>query len=108
MVLPTDSMHACFAIVSAQTSLWTEPLNLAWTSPCALMGAELWMLRDLTAEFSKNYGVELNKEIDYSIALVQSNPHHRVRAKGSVDSSPTAAYIASGASNFDMQQDSGL
>ena len=47
-------------------------------SKLLLCPAETWLLQELTEEFRKDYGVELSQEVDYSIAVVQSNPHHQV------------------------------
>lgn len=37
------------------------------------------MFKDLRKHFARSYGLELFGDLDYQAALVQSNPHHKVR-----------------------------
>jgi hypothetical protein len=41
--------------------------------------ADVWMFKDMREYFDKYYGVEMWKDLDWSAALLQSNPIHQVR-----------------------------
>ena len=40
--------------------------------------AETWLFKDLKKTFEHSYGVELFTDLDYKVAMAQSNPHHKV------------------------------
>ena len=40
--------------------------------------AETWLFKDLRKTFGQSYGVELFTDLDYKVALAQSNPYHKV------------------------------
>lgn len=41
--------------------------------------ADTWLFKNLTEEFQHSYGVELWLDFDWTAALLQSNPYHKVR-----------------------------
>ena len=47
---------------------------IARTSCCA----ETWLFKDLRENFEHSHGVELFSDLDYQVAMAQSNPHHKV------------------------------
>lgn len=44
---------------------------------------DLWLFKNLTEEFQHDYGIELWKDYDWTVALLQSNPFHKVRLASS-------------------------
>ena len=46
--------------------------------PKCVQCAEVWLMTDLIKEYTRIHALELSEEIDYSIALVRGNPHHKV------------------------------
>lgn len=47
--------------------------------------ADMWMFQNITRYFDSHYGVEMWKDLDYSVALLVNNPNHKVGARPSGD-----------------------
>lgn len=58
----------------------TAPENIAQRIPYGYVSiADLWMFKDMKESFNADYGVEMWKDLDWSAALLQSNPNHQVQ-----------------------------
>lgn len=58
----------------------TDPANAPMAMPFGYtIIADMWMFTDLKEKHAGSYGVEMVRDLDYSAALIQANPHHRVR-----------------------------
>ncbi len=59
----------------------SDPANAPMATPFGYTTiADWWMFNDVKERTAKSYGVEMVRDLDYSAALIQSNPYHRVRA----------------------------